>query len=72
VHLRVGDGYRGRPECAPFDVILVMASADPGRSEARAEPGAVDAAALRRRARGVFARDLFGVRFVPFLGARGE
>jgi protein-L-isoaspartate(D-aspartate) O-methyltransferase len=28
VHVRVGDGYRGWPEHAPFDAIIVTASAD--------------------------------------------
>ena len=27
VHLKIGDGYKGWPEHAPFDAILVMASA---------------------------------------------
>jgi protein-L-isoaspartate(D-aspartate) O-methyltransferase len=27
VHVRVGDGYRGWPEAAPFDAILVTAAA---------------------------------------------
>jgi protein-L-isoaspartate(D-aspartate) O-methyltransferase len=90
VHLRVGDGYAGWPECAPFDVILVTAA------PARVPKPLLRQLALggrllipvgvereqtlelwtRRRAgdeRAAFSREiLFGVRFVPFLGAHGE
>jgi len=90
VQLRVGDGYEGWPEYAPFDVILVTAA-----------PTRVPRPLLRQLARGgrllipvgvereqnlelwtrlragderaAFSREiLFGVRFVPFLGAHGE
>ncbi|HEU4581987.1 MAG TPA: protein-L-isoaspartate(D-aspartate) O-methyltransferase [Polyangiaceae bacterium] len=90
VHLRVGDGYEGWPEFAPYDVILVTAAprrvpkpllrqlALGGRllSPVGLEREQNLELWTRRRAgdgRAAFSREiLFGVRFVPFLGAHGE
>jgi protein-L-isoaspartate(D-aspartate) O-methyltransferase len=90
VHLRVGDGYEGWPECAPFDVILVTAAPKRvprpllrqlGRGGRLLIPVGMERDQnlelwTRQRAgdeRAAFSREiLFGVRFVPFLGAHGE
>jgi protein-L-isoaspartate(D-aspartate) O-methyltransferase len=41
VHVRIGDGYRGWPEAAPFDAIVVTAGADhiPPRLVEQLKPG---------------------------------
>jgi protein-L-isoaspartate(D-aspartate) O-methyltransferase len=84
VHLRVGDGYRGWPEAAPFDAILVTAAPDhvpPSLVEQLAEGGRLvlplgqgvqDLVRLTRTADGVRRETLFGVRFVPMTGEAQE
>jgi protein-L-isoaspartate(D-aspartate) O-methyltransferase len=80
IHVRHGNGYRGWPEAAPFDAIVVTAAPD------RVPPALVDQLALggrmvipvgrtfqdlvlvTRTEEGVEQRDLMGVRFVPMRG----
>jgi len=77
VHVRRGDGYRGWPEQAPFDAIVVTA-APPEVPQALIEQLAVggrmaipvgetfqDLLLLRRTDEGVERKVLMGVRFVP-------
>jgi protein-L-isoaspartate(D-aspartate) O-methyltransferase len=80
VHLRVGDGYRGWPEEAPFDAILVTAAA-PRVPEPLLEQLAVDGRLVipvgdgwqmlevhRRTEHGIERESVTGVRFVPMTG----
>jgi len=80
IHVRHGNGYRGWPEAAPFDAIVVTAA------PAHVPPALVDQLALggrmvipvgrtlqdlvlvTRTEEGVEQRDLMGVRFVPMRG----
>ena len=80
VHVRDGDGYRGWPEHAPFDVIIVTAA--PGHVpaplvEQLALGGRMvlpvgdvfqDLVLVTRGAEGVRQERLLGVRFVPMTG----
>jgi protein-L-isoaspartate(D-aspartate) O-methyltransferase len=80
VHVRVGDGYRGWPEQAPFDAIIVTAAPDHvpqplveqlavgGRLVLPV--GSVDQELLRieRDATGIRTERLIDVRFVPMRG----
>ena len=80
VHVRQGDGYRGWPEHAPFDAILVTAA--PGHVpeplvEQLAQGGRMvlpvgdvfqDLVLVTRGAEGVRQERLLGVRFVPMTG----
>jgi protein-L-isoaspartate(D-aspartate) O-methyltransferase len=80
VHVRVGDGYRGWPEQAPFDAIIVTAA--PGRvpqplidqlavgGRLVLPVGGFDQQLLRidRDATGLRREHLIGVRFVPMRG----
>ena len=80
VHVRQGDGYRGWPEHAPFDAILVTAA--PGHvPEPLVEQLALggrmvlplggvfqDLVRVTRGAEGVRQERLLGVRFVPMTG----
>jgi protein-L-isoaspartate(D-aspartate) O-methyltransferase len=80
VKLRIGDGYRGWPEAAPFDAIIVTAAPDhvpPALVEQLREGGrmvlpvgrfAQDLLRLRRTAKGVVQENLLPVRFVPMVG----
>ncbi len=85
VEARVGDGYRGWPEAAPFDAIVVTAAPDEippaliaqlavgGRLVAPVGPrdGNQDLRVLRKGADGqVETRTVIGVRFVPMTGGR--
>lgn len=81
VHVREGDGYKGWPEAAPFDAVIVTAAPD------RVPPPLVDQLALggrmiiplgegpdqtlvllTRDAEGVHRKELLPVRFVPMTG----
>ena len=80
VHVRVGDGYRGWPEQAPFDAIIVTAA--PGHvpqplidqlavgGRLVLPVGGLDQELLRieRDATGLRREHLIGVRFVPMRG----
>ncbi len=80
VHVRVGDGYRGWPEHAPFDAIIVTAA--PGHvpqplvdqlavgGRLILPVGDFEQSLLRieRRADGLHQETLIGVRFVPMRG----
>jgi protein-L-isoaspartate(D-aspartate) O-methyltransferase len=80
VHVRVGDGYRGWPELAPFDAIIVTAA--PGHvpqplvdqlalgGRLVLPVGGFDQELLRvkRDASGLHREHLIGVRFVPMRG----
>ena len=80
VKLRIGDGYRGWPEAAPFDAIIVTAAPDhvpPALVEQLREGGrlvlpvgsfAQDLLRVRRTAKGVVQENLLPVRFVPMVG----
>lgn len=80
VHTRIGDGYAGWPEAAPFDAIMVTAAADhvpPRLLEQLAEGGRLvmpvgkEFQTLRRVTRtehGFVEEDLLPVRFVPMTG----
>jgi protein-L-isoaspartate(D-aspartate) O-methyltransferase len=80
VHVRAGDGYRGWPERAPFDAIL-LAAAPPeippplldqlkegGRLVAPVGEGAQELVVVKRTAAGLSRRTLLAVRFVPMTG----
>jgi protein-L-isoaspartate(D-aspartate) O-methyltransferase len=80
VHVRVGDGYRGWPELAPFDAIIVTAA--PSRvpqplidqlamgGRLVLPVGGLDQELLRieRRSDGIHQERLLDVRFVPMRG----
>jgi protein-L-isoaspartate(D-aspartate) O-methyltransferase len=80
VHLRVGDGYQGWPEAAPFDAVLVAAAppaipaplvdqlAVGGRLLIPVGRNAQELRVLTKTERGVVSERLFEVRFVPMTG----
>jgi len=80
VKVRHGDGYRGWPEEAPFDVILVTAAPDHvpqplveqlavgGRMIIPVGRGIQELRLITRDERGVHEQRLLGVRFVPMTG----
>jgi protein-L-isoaspartate(D-aspartate) O-methyltransferase len=85
VHTRTGDGYRGWPEAAPFDAIVVTAAPDhvpPDLIEQLAPGGRLvipvggsgnqDLLLLTKTADGVVRRNLMPVRFVPLRGEAEE
>jgi len=84
VHVRTGDGYRGWPEEAPFDVILVTAAPDHVPApllEQLAEGGRLvlpvgdeyqEIVRIRRTPDGLERERLLPVRFVPMTGEAQE
>lgn len=86
VHLRVGDGYAGWPEEAPFDAIIVAAGAAkvpqplidqlaPGGKLLMpvGPPDAMELVLVERQLSGeVTSRSLLPVRFVPLTGAPAD
>jgi protein-L-isoaspartate(D-aspartate) O-methyltransferase len=80
VHVQSGDGYRGWPEAAPFDGIMVTAAPDhvpPPLLEQLREGGRLvlplgrweqDLVRLRRTPKGITRESLLPVRFVPMTG----
>lgn len=84
VHLRTGDGYRGWPEKAPFDAIVVTAAPD-HVPEALVEQLAVggrlvvpvgrfyqELVVIKREPDGIVRESGIGVRFVPMTGEAQE
>jgi protein-L-isoaspartate(D-aspartate) O-methyltransferase len=85
VRVRTGDGYRGWPEAAPFDAIVVTAApdhvpqplidqlADGGRLVLPVGGGSQELVRITKGPGGLERETLFGVRFVPMTGeARGD
>jgi protein-L-isoaspartate(D-aspartate) O-methyltransferase len=80
VHVRAGDGYRGWPEQAPFDAIVVTAApghvpeplveqlAVGGRMVLPVGDASQDLVLVTRTGDGVQQERLLGVRFVPMTG----
>jgi protein-L-isoaspartate(D-aspartate) O-methyltransferase len=80
VRVRIGNGYRGWPEAAPFDAIIVTAapaSVPPGLVEQLSVGGRMvvpvgrfeqDLIRIRRTRKGVERESLLPVRFVPMVG----
>lgn len=80
VHVRLGDGYRGWPEAAPFDAIILTAAPDhipPALVEQLGKGGRLilplgryeqDLVRIRRTPQGLRREPLLPVRFVPMLG----
>lgn len=80
IHLRLGDGYLGWPEAAPFDAILVTAAppsipqplldqlADGGRLVVPVGTGYQRLEVHTRTSQGIQRETIFGVRFVPMTG----
>ena len=81
VRVRVGDGYRGWPEAAPFDAIIVTAAPDhvpPVLLDQLREGGRMvlplgrgyeqDLVKVRRTGKGLQQEVLLPVRFVPMVG----
>jgi protein-L-isoaspartate(D-aspartate) O-methyltransferase len=81
VHVRTGDGYRGWPEAAPFDAVIVTCAPDhvpqPLVEQLRdggrmiipvGEPGAQSLMLLEKRGAEVVRTAVLPVRFVPMTG----
>ena len=84
VYVRHGDGYRGWPEHAPFDAIVVTAAPDHvpqplvdqlavgGRLVLPVGRGIQELVRITRDEKGVHEERLLGVRFVPMTGEAQE
>jgi len=84
VHTRAGDGYRGWPEEAPFDAIIVTAAPDHvpqplmdqlamnGRMILPVGEGSQDLVLIRRTEGGDRREEVLPVRFVPMTGIAEE
>jgi protein-L-isoaspartate(D-aspartate) O-methyltransferase len=80
VHVRIGDGYRGWPEMAPFDAIIVTAAPDHipeplldqlkvgGRLVVPVGDRNQELIQVTRTARGIERKSILPVRFVPMTG----
>jgi protein-L-isoaspartate(D-aspartate) O-methyltransferase len=81
LHLRIGDGYKGWPDAAPFDAIIVTAAPEKipqplidqlavgGRLVIPVgKDGAQELKVLTRKQDGTTSETLFPVRFVPMTG----
>jgi protein-L-isoaspartate(D-aspartate) O-methyltransferase len=82
VHARIGDGYTGWPEAAPFDAIIVTCAPEQvpaplagqlkesGRMVIPIGPlGNQELVVLKKQGDQLIERDVFPVRFVPMTGA---
>jgi len=84
VHVRIGDGYAGWPEQAPFDAIVVTAAppevppalieqlADPGRMVVPVGTGYQELLLIEKKDGKVTQRVLSAVRFVPMVKEPGK
>lgn len=84
VHVRIGNGYSGWPEEAPFDAILVTAAPEAvpeglldqlkvgGRMVVPVGSYIQDLLLLSKTPEGVAERQIVPVRFVPMIGRRDE
>ncbi len=84
VHVRIGDGYEGWPEAAPFDGILVTAAPEDvppplleqlavgGRLVVPLGRGLQELVVITRTPEGYERREITGVRFVPMTGKAQE
>ena len=84
VHVRAGDGYRGWPERAPFDRIMVTAAPDHvpaplleqlavgGRMILPVGDASQQLVLIRKTEEGVTQREVLPVRFVPMTGEARE
>jgi len=84
VHVRAGDGYRGWPEQAPFDAIIVTAAPDHvpqplldqlavgGFMVIPVGDRVQDLTLITRDEEGYHTKELFGVLFVPMTGEARE
>jgi protein-L-isoaspartate(D-aspartate) O-methyltransferase len=85
VHVRVGDGYAGWPEAAPFDAIMVTCAPDHAPAPLIAQlreggrmvipvgpPGDQELHLLEKRSGALLRRGLLAVRFVPMTGRAAE
>jgi len=84
LHLRVGDGYRGWPDAAPFDAIIVTAApehipqtlvnqlAEGGRMVLPLGTFDQMLVRIRKTAKGVKRENLLPVRFVPMVSQEGK
>jgi protein-L-isoaspartate(D-aspartate) O-methyltransferase len=84
IRFRVGDGYRGWPEAAPFDGIIVTAAPDHvprplvdqleagGRMVIPVGAGSQDLLVITRTAEGTARESVIPVRFVPMTGEAME
>lgn len=82
IHLRVGDGYRGWPEAAPFDAIIVTAAPPEipkalldqlktgGRMVVPVGTGEQTLVRIRRTKGGYSRQNLLPVRFVPMVSEK--
>ena len=80
VHFRIGDGYQGWPEAAPFDGIMVTAAPDrvpePLIDQLKVGGKLVipvgnffqDLLVITRTSKGIERREIIPVRFVPMIG----
>ncbi|RKX21158.1 MAG: protein-L-isoaspartate O-methyltransferase [Candidatus Zixiibacteriota bacterium] len=80
VHIRAGDGYKGWPEAAPFDAIMVTAAAPEipqplieqlkigGRMVIPVGEGYQDLILITKNETGVVRKSIIPVRFVPMTG----
>ncbi len=77
VHVRIGDGYRGWPEKAPFDAVIVTCSPDhiPGPLVEQLRVGGLmmipvegDLILVRKTKNGMERKKKMDVRFVPMTG----
>jgi len=85
VHVKIGDGYKGWPEAAPFDAIIVTCApvsvpqplADQLKEEGKmvipvGKAGMQHLVILTKTKGRLIAREILPVRFVPMVNSKGE